>query len=76
MFSIFDIVIADLDAAKSRKISAGFEFFTDIFGKSTNVSATAAMNADFKFWIIIFQDFDIVDLDLARRDFEVFTLAS
>ena len=38
--SIGDLVVGNLDAAKGGEISAGAEFFADVFGKSADVGAT------------------------------------
>ena len=73
---VVDVVIGDLNAAESGEISAGAEGFADVFGESADVSAGAAVDADFELWVGIVEDVDRVDFDFASRGIEIFALPS
>ena len=65
-----------MGASQCGEVSASAESLADIFSKSANVSATTDVGANFELGAIVFNQVNLINLDLAGGSGYGFALAS
>ena len=73
---IVNAIIGDFETAESGEIGAGAKFLADVFGEGANIGAGAAVDTDFEFRVIVIQNINRVNFDLAAWNFEVLAFSS